>query len=141
MSSSVRFICLLAFSAFALGAIQGFWGGHFAYAMAEDPLAVEYGSAVQLADAVWIDARSESQYATQHLEGAILLNEDNWDAGLDELLQIWIPGQPVVVYCDGGGCAASRHVAERLREEFGMEQVFWLIDGWDALIAAGRVTL
>ena len=46
-----------------------------------------------------------------------------------------MPGTPirrVVVYCDGGGCEASRHVADRLRDKLGMKSVFVLKGGWPA---------
>lgn len=102
-------------------------------------MAIEINDALQLEEALWLDARSRTVYESGHLEGALLLNEDEWDNGLDGLLAVWSPGQPLIVYCDGGGCAASRNVALRLQEEFGMEAVYWLVDGWDALLASGKV--
>lgn len=119
--------------------VQGFFAGTFAKALEEDPMAIDINDASELEGVLWLDARSRAAYESGHLEGALLLNEDEWDSGLDGLLAVWIPGQPLVVYCDGGGCAASRNVALRLREEFGMEAVHWLVDGWDALVANGKV--
>lgn len=143
----MRFNCrrLLKFGLFAAGvsfllaAIQGIIGGYFSESMEPDPMAIGVEAAFALEEALWLDARSRSVYEQSHLAGALLLNEDDWEEGIESLLEVWNPERSLVVYCDGGGCAASRHVALRLREEFGMEAVFWLIDGWDALKAAGKV--
>lgn len=88
---------------------------------------------------IWIDARSHLAYASGHMEGAILLNEDEWNVLLEDLLMRWQGGETLVVYCDGGQCHASKAVAARLKEELGMENVFHLRNGWDALVEAGMV--
>ncbi len=88
---------------------------------------------------VWLDARSSAKYTLGHVEGAISLNEDDWNTGMDEVLAVWTGAETFVVYCEGGGCHASKAVAERLREELGLENVYYLHDGWDALLEAGLV--
>lgn len=83
-------------------------------------------------DALWVDARRESDYRSGHAPGAILLNEEGWGDQLfthQDRLQAAM-GQPVVVYCDGSGCERSRHVAERLRELLGLEPVYVLRGDW-----------
>ncbi len=81
---------------------------------------------------VWIDARSDAEYAKDHRPGAILLNEENWGdlvfAVQDELSDAI--GKPVVVYCDGSGCERSHHIAERLRQLIGLDPVYVLKGDW-----------
>lgn len=68
------------------------------------------------ADILWVDARGDSERSAQPgIPGAVTLNEDTWDMG--PLLLAWSPARPVVVYCGGSGCQASRKVAERLARE------------------------
>lgn len=89
---------------------------------------------------LWIDARSEAAFEESRYPGAVSLNEDNWDRQLGLVLESWEPGQAVVVYCEGDGCSSSRKLAQRLREGLGMEPVYWLVDGWEAIrMAEGEV--
>lgn len=97
--------------------------------------AVTIGQALELArggDLLWIDARRQEAFAAGHVPGAVPLREDAWEDLLPGFIEAWHPGRPVVVYCDGGGCAAARAVAERLRREFGIDDVSYLEGGWDA---------
>jgi len=82
---------------------------------------------------VWVDARLRKDYEEKHWPGAVLLNLEEWDVLVPGFLEDWDPERKVVVYCDGGACRASEEVAGRIRAEFGLEQVFVLKDGWDAL--------
>lgn len=91
-------------------------------------------TAVEVPDgALLVDARSADAFAAGHAEGAIHLDPEHWDTGFPDLLMHWTPGQPIVVYCDGGGCRDSQEVAERLRRELGVESVHHLRGGWPAL--------
>ena len=86
---------------------------------------------------VWIDARSEAEFNQSHIPGAIHLNEDNWESGLEVLLtevDIFDPTLEIIVYCDGASCQVSKAVSTRLREELGLEQVRFLHNGWAAWI-------
>ena len=49
--------------------------------------------------ALWIDARSEEEFARGHVPGAIQFNEDNWDGLLREVLAAWTPERKLIVYC------------------------------------------
>lgn len=82
---------------------------------------------------VWVDARRAEAFAKGHVEGALNLNEDAWDSQVMEVLLAWEPGVPVVVYCDSRTCDASHSVADRLREEMGLEPVSVLHGGWELL--------
>ncbi len=81
---------------------------------------------------LWIDARSETEYASGHIPGALLLNLDQWNELLPSLLQVWERDKMVVVYCSSISCQASREVAEKLRDEVGLQSVFVLQGGWEA---------
>ncbi len=79
---------------------------------------------------LWVDARTQSEFDADHMAGAVLVNEDNWEALLPVFLAQWQPGQTVVVYC-GAGCESSRRVALRLRLA-GVNDIRVLEGGWDA---------
>jgi rhodanese-related sulfurtransferase len=81
---------------------------------------------------LWVDARPRREYDAGHLDGAVLLNEDEWNALIPEFLNAWDPDIPIVVYCGGGGCQASKAVAARLRTELQMENVHVLKGGLKA---------
>jgi rhodanese-related sulfurtransferase len=81
---------------------------------------------------LWIDARPAERFAQAHIPGALNLNEEHWEAGLPDFVAQWQPGMPVLVYCDALDCQASLHVARRLRQELGVDQVRLLSGGWRA---------
>ncbi len=85
------------------------------------------------AETVWIDARSRVEFEKAHADGAISLNQEDWDTSLGDVFAAWQPGRAIVVYCDAG-CEASSKIADRLRE-LGMEPVFVLKGGYEAWIA------
>jgi len=81
---------------------------------------------------IWVDARPDDEFASDHVPGAISLNEDRWNELLPEFLAAWSPGKKVVVYCSSLSCNASREVARRLRKEAQLPDVFVLEGGWEA---------
>ncbi len=84
-------------------------------------------------DAVlWVDVRSRDAWEGERIADAVWLNEGEFEAGMEAFLMRWNPEVPVVVYCDGQACDASAAVADRLRNEFGMENVWVLKGGWEA---------
>jgi rhodanese-related sulfurtransferase len=88
-------------------------------------------------NAIWVDARSDEEFARDHVPGAISLNEDRWNELLAQFLQGWSPEKKVVVYCSAKSCNAAREVAKRLRDEpqlkdtEGKNCVFVLEGGWE----------
>lgn len=84
---------------------------------------------------LWVDARPRARYDSGHIEGAVLLNEDEWDTLVPGFLDVWEPEKAVVVYCDGGGCEASHEVASRLRRDFSIETVYVLKGGYPAWLS------
>lgn len=91
---------------------------------------------------VWLDARQEKQYLAGHIPGALLLNEYDWE----NLLIAAFPaiteapeGTPVIIYCDGQACAASRTIRDRLRQTpLGDRELLILHGGWPAWQTAAR---
>ena len=43
-------------------------------------------------DAIWVDARPDNEFASDHVPGAISLNEDRWNELLPQFLALWAPG-------------------------------------------------
>lgn len=83
-----------------------------------------------------VDARSEQAFAQRHVPGALPLREAQWEALLPAVLKAWQPGARVVVYCDSEGCDTSQAVADRMRRELGLDQVFVVKGGWNAWLEA-----
>src|ERR1043166_8611136 len=65
--------------------------------------------------AIWVDARPDDEFASDHVPGAFSLNEDRWNDLLAQFLPNWSPGRKVVVYCSAQSCNAARDVPKRLR--------------------------
>lgn len=103
---------------------------------AEEPLAPGEVSVATVrgwgAKVQWIDARTPDKFAAAHIQGALLLNEDDWKKLVPAFLDAWDPDLPVVVYCDGGNCEASHRVAQRIREELKIGNVHVLKGGLPA---------
>jgi rhodanese-related sulfurtransferase len=81
---------------------------------------------------LWVDARPRREFDAGHIDGAVLLNEDEWNELIPRFLDEWDPDVPVVVYCGGGGCQASKAVAARLRNKLQMENIHVLKGGLKA---------
>ncbi len=80
---------------------------------------------------LWVDARPEKEFQASHVPGALPLNEDRWKELLPEVLAVWSPERKIVVYCSRQTCNLSHEVAERLRHEAGLTNVFVLEGGWE----------
>lgn len=100
---------------------------------------VSVDQARQLGNAViWVDARPDVDFARDHVPGAISLNEDRWSELLPQLLTAWSPEKKVVVYCSAQSCDLAREVAERLRKEAQLPDVFVLEGGWEGWLKKNR---
>ncbi len=98
--------------------------------------AIEWSEAGEL---VWIDARPRAKYEAGHVEGAILLNEqDDFNLLLMESIAELQNNfdKRFVVYCATEICAASRRVANLLRER-GFPEVYTLNGGVISLREVG----
>ena len=87
---------------------------------------------------IWVDARPDDEFARDHVPGALSLNEDRWNELLPQFLAAWAPGKKVVVYCSAESCDLAREVAERLRKEAQLPEVFVLEGGWEAWLKKNR---
>lgn len=82
-------------------------------------------------NATWVDARSDEEFARDHVPGAVSLNEDRWNELLPQFLARWSPQKRVIVYCSAERCNAAREVAKRLRDEAQLKNIFVLQGGWE----------
>jgi rhodanese-related sulfurtransferase len=98
--------------------------------------AVEQVNLVEIArwtgPVLWVDAREAGAYAKQHVPGAVLLNETEWNRLLPGLLEVWQPESKIVVYCNTQECDASKDVALRLKRELNLTEIHVLKGGWAA---------
>ena len=90
------------------------------------------------ANAIWVDARPDDEFARDHVPGALSLNEDRWNELLPQFLAAWSPEKKIIVYCSSVGCNASREVARRLRKEAQLPDVYVLKGGWEAWLKTNR---
>jgi rhodanese-related sulfurtransferase len=87
---------------------------------------------------IWVDARPDDEFVRDHVPGALSLNEDRWNELLPQFLAAWSPGKKVVVYCSAESCDLAREVAERLRKEAQVPDVFVLEGGWEAWVKKNK---
>lgn len=90
------------------------------------------------AEVLWIDGRSESDYTSEHIPGALPLEETRFSEQLGAIVAAWQPGQRIVIYCSSASCSASKALAARLREAGFGDDVYHLHGGWEAWQEAAR---
>ncbi len=79
--------------------------------------------------AVFADARPEKHFLAGHIEGALNLDPDLFDAWSEAVFS-QIPADAVIItYCDGARCTLSLDLSEKLTW-LGYEKVFHLENGW-----------
>ncbi len=79
-----------------------------------------------------LDAREEEAFAQKHMPGAIHLSGQKWDDELPTFLGAWQPESPVVIYCNGQSCGASKLVALRLLNDLPAANIYVLKGGFPA---------
>lgn len=77
-----------------------------------------------------VDARNQKNFKKGHIENAVNLSEEKFDVQLGEFLDVWTPEATILVYCNFGQCNSSRAIADRLRNECQIKNVFVLKDDW-----------
>jgi rhodanese-related sulfurtransferase len=86
---------------------------------------------------IWLDARPKDQFEKEHVPGAHLLNEQDFDHQLLEILEVLQEAdRPVIIYCGGERCEASRKVREKLVQMVPLDQCYELKGGWPVWKAA-----
>jgi len=100
---------------------------------------VDLGTALQWREKVlWVDARPREQFDAGHIPNALLLNSYEWEELLDPFLDQWKSGQTVVVYCSSADCDLSKEIAQRLRKEVQIPNVYVLKGGWRAWLESQK---
>lgn len=88
-------------------------------------------------DVIWLDARPRDQFDKDHIPEARLLNEQEFDTQLLDLLEtLQTATKPVIIYCSGQKCEASRHVREKLLSMVPIDDCYILKGGYPAWQAA-----
>jgi len=91
-------------------------------------------------DALFIDSRDRSKYASGHILEALNIPYEEKGDELD-LEEYYLPGQSIlVVYCDGSECQSSIHLA-KLLHEYGFRDIRVFFGGWRDWVDAGLPTM
>jgi rhodanese-related sulfurtransferase len=84
-------------------------------------------------DVLWIDARPREAFDASHIPDALSINEQAADALMfDNIETLQNNTRPIIVYCDGHACQASRKMAAYLRERLPGSAIYVLRGGWKA---------
>lgn len=86
--------------------------------------------------ALFVDAREAAEYAEGHIAGAVSLPFDDVFKDPKKLGTIDPKGKPIIVYCGGGECEASKNLAYQLIDA-GRKKVVVFTDGYPAWKDAG----
>ena len=84
----------------------------------------------------WVDARIRREYDKEHVPGAILVNEYEWENTIVALLEKvnehteW----PIIIYCDAQACEASKNLRDKFIHDLplGGADIRTLAGGWPA---------
>jgi rhodanese-related sulfurtransferase len=88
---------------------------------------------------LWLDARPREEFEKERIPGAILLNEQQFDELLLESLDtLQTNSKPVIIYCSGQRCEASRKVREKLLQVVSLDDCFILKGGFPAWKASQK---
>jgi rhodanese-related sulfurtransferase len=86
-------------------------------------------------DVMWVDSRSAEQYLLDRIPGAMPLNEAMWSTLLPDILTAG-KGKRMIVYCEDDACGSARSVADRLKRDGQIADVYVLKGGFAAWKAA-----
>ncbi len=87
-------------------------------------------------EAVVVDSRSQEEYASGHIPGAISIPLIEVKEGADYLFNRLPPDRQIVVYCEGGGCQTSLALA-RILYARGYKNIKVFSGGWEEWLKAG----
>ncbi|RFT16652.1 MAG: Transcriptional regulator, ArsR family [Candidatus Saccharicenans subterraneus] len=86
--------------------------------------------------AVIVDSRPASEFRRGHVPNAISVPMEEVKSGNYGLLERLSPGQPLIIYCEGGDCLTSLNLA-RLLYGRGFRDLRVFSGGWAEWLAAG----
>jgi rhodanese-related sulfurtransferase len=81
---------------------------------------------------LWIDARSEEEFNDGHIPGAVILSLDDFDEQIESVMSQYDSSRITVIYCSEDRCQTSQKIAEILKREFDLENIYFLEGGWEA---------
>ncbi len=108
--------------------------------VADRPLKVELATVaryVEAGAALVVDAREPVEFAQGHIPGAVNIPYDQAVRHPDRLESLDPREAPIIVYCSGGTCEASRMLAEMLVRDFKRPRVLVYEAGFPEWVAAG----
>ncbi|MGD8970034.1 MAG: rhodanese-like domain-containing protein [Desulfobacterales bacterium] len=79
--------------------------------------------------ALFVDARSETDYQAGHIEGAVNIPDLDFENHIGSFLEKTAAETVLITYCEGESCALSKSLAEKLSLA-GFENIFHLKNGW-----------
>ncbi len=82
-------------------------------------------------EAIVIDARSEENFQSGHIPGAINIPVKNFDSYIDKIFEL-PQNKLIIIYCEGIHCNLSHQLAEKL-QTFGFKNLWIMyegIEGW-----------
>lgn len=86
----------------------------------------------------FIDAREEYEYDEGHLKSANLLPSSAIYENIENLMAVGIApgagGKPIIIYCGGGSCEASHNVAKAMSNDFGYQNIWIYVNGWEEVL-------
>ncbi|MCF8049714.1 MAG: rhodanese-like domain-containing protein [Desulfobacterales bacterium] len=109
---------------------------------AGDSLVVSIETAEQLfrqERALFVDARSQREYAAGHIRGALSIPWQEVDRYFIEMVDRLEGPHTIITYCDGETCDLSHDLALFLKE-MGFENVRVLVNGWTVWKQGGLPT-
>lgn len=81
----------------------------------------------------FVDAREDHEWVEGHLRGAIHIPASAIYENISRIVQQAPPSEKVIVYCGGGQCEASHHVADALSNDFKFTDVSIYTKGWEEI--------
>ncbi|UCH22596.1 MAG: rhodanese-like domain-containing protein [Deltaproteobacteria bacterium] len=78
---------------------------------------------------LFADARSEKEYKSGHIKGALNLPAGEFDDWVGSFLETTDPEANIITYCEGYYCTLAKELAQKLIMA-GFENVYYLPDGW-----------
>ena len=127
----LREATLLALIAAVPATVTGFWQLRTRDEKPLGPGEITAGEGRQMGEqALWVDARSRKKFEQVSVPGAVLLNQEEWDAQVSKFLDAWDPEKTIIVFGDRG-TDAGEEIAHRLQEELKIDKVRVLHGGYE----------
>lgn len=107
---------------------------HLETKLAEGEISLDQALAMERQGGVlWVDARARSEFEKEHVPGALLLNEQEWEQLMFDAMETLARNdKPIVIYCDAQRCDASHRLARKLTDVLPVPAVHVLAGGWQA---------